>query len=372
MARAFVKIETLRAAAYTVPTEAPEADGTLTWDATTVVVVEAAGGGATGLGFTYATRACIAVIDDVLAPAVVGLDVMDVPGAWSAMVDAIRNLGRPGVVASAIAAVDLALWDLKARVLDLPLFRLLGAVRAEVPVYGSGGFTSYSEDELVAQLGSWVHRDGIPRVKMKIATDRGTAPRVDVARVAAVRDVIGGAALFVDANGGYRAKQAVALARDFAALDVTWFEEPVSSDHLASLHEIRNLIDPEVAAGEYGYDLSYFERMCAAEAVDVVQADISRCGGATEWLRVAAVAAALGLDISGHCAQSLHAHVACSVPNLRHLEYFHDHARVDRMLFDGVLDPTGGVLRPDPSRAGMGLELRRADAERYLVECGRE
>jgi L-alanine-DL-glutamate epimerase-like enolase superfamily enzyme len=362
-----VKIDSLRAAAYRVPTEAPEADGTLTWDATTVVVAEARAGDTTGLGFTYATRACVAVVDDVLRDAVVGHDPLDVSGAWIAMTKAIRNLGRPGVVSSAISAVDLALWDLKARLLDLPLFRLLGAARDEVPVYGSGGFTSYSTEELVAQLGSWVHDDGIPRVKMKIATDRGAEAGVDVARVAAVRDAIGGAELFVDANGGYRAKQAVTLAREFEPLGVTWFEEPVSSDHLASLREIRNLVDLEVAAGEYGYDLTYFERMCAAEAVDVVQADISRCGGITEWLRVAAVAAAHGLDISGHCAQSLHAHVACSVPNLRHLEYFHDHARVDRMLFDGVLDPTGGVLRPDPARPGLGLDLKRADAERYLV-----
>ncbi|HEX4492686.1 MAG TPA: enolase C-terminal domain-like protein [Acidimicrobiia bacterium] len=366
-----MKIDGLRAAAYTVPTEAPESDGTLTWDSTTVVVVEVEAGGVTGTGFTYATRGCIAVIDDVLRSVVVAHDPMDVPGAAHAMAVAIRNLGRPGVVSSAIAAVDLALWDLKARLLELPLFRLLGAVRDEVPIYGSGGFTSYSPDELVRQIGSWVHDDGIPRVKMKIGTNRGAEPRVDLARVETVRGTIGGAELFVDANGGYTAKQAVTLARELAALDVTWFEEPVSSDHLASLREIRDLIDIEVAAGEYGYDLPYFEQMCAAGAVDVLQADISRCGGLTDWLRVAAVAAAHGLELSGHCAPSLHAHAACSVPNLRHVEYFHDHARIDRLLFDGALDPTGGVLRPDPERPGMGLELKRADAERHLVERSR-
>ena len=361
----------MRTTAFEVPTEAPESDGTLTWNATTVVVVEARAGGVTGLGFSYATRACVALIDDVLRPALLRRDAMDVPGAWDAMARAIRNLGRPGVVSMAMAAVDTALWDLKARTLELPLFRLLGAVRDAVPVYGSGGFTSYSEAELTGQLGSWVHDRGIPRVKMKIGTDWGTADDRDVRRVAAVRDAIGdAAALFVDANGAYTTKQAVRLARRLSDLGVTWFEEPVSSDHLASLREIRGLVDIDVAAGEYGYDAFYFERMCSAEAVDVLQADVSRCAGITEWLRVAAIAAANGLEISGHCAQSLHAHPACSVANLRHLEYFHDHARVDRELFTGVLEPDGGVLRPDAAAVGMGLALRRDHSDQYVVARG--
>jgi len=146
---------------------------------------------------------------------------------------------------------------------------------------------------------------------------------------------------------------------------VVWFEEPVSSDDLEGLREIRDLVDIDVAAGEYGYDLPFFERMLRAGAVDCLQADVSRCAGITEWLRVANLAAAHGLEISGHTAQCLHAHPACAVPNLRHVEYFADHARVDRLLFDGVLDPAGGVLRPDPSRPGLGLELKRSDAEAY-------
>ena len=268
-----------------------------------------------------------------------------------------------------IAAVDIALWDLKARLLNLPLVSLLGACRTSVPVYGSGGFTSMSIDTLREQLGTWVHRDGIPRVKMKIATNNGQAVAEDLARMALVRDTIGPAAvLLVDANGGYTRKQAIRLARHLVGLGATWFEEPVSSDDLDGLHEIREAVDCDVAAGEYGYDLAYFHRLCAAGAVDVVQCDVSRCGGITEWLRVAALAAAHGLEISGHCAQSLHAHVACAVPNVRHLEYFADHARVDRLLFDGVLDPTGGALEPDRTRAGHGLRLS-AGAERYCTVC---
>jgi len=120
-----------------------------------------------------------------------------------------------------------------------------------------------------------------------------------------------------------------------------------------------------VAAGEYGYDLHYFQKMCAAQAVDCLQADLTRCAGITEWLRVAALAAAHGLQISAHCAPNLHAHPAASVPNLRHLEYFHDHVRIENDLFDGALDPAGGMLHPDQHRSGLGLNLRREYAERY-------
>jgi L-alanine-DL-glutamate epimerase-like enolase superfamily enzyme len=361
-----MKVDRLDVGVYTVPTEEAESDGTFTWTETTVVVAEPHAGGQTGLGFTYATGACATLIRDLLAEVVVGADPMDVPGIWADMVAAIRNLGRPGIASMAIAAVDTALWDLKARLLERPLAGLLGMVRDQVPVYGSGGFTSYTDQELVAQLTGWAQGDGIGRVKMKVGTAWGSRPRRDLERVALARQALGGdVELYVDANGGYNRKQAIRLGQAFAGEGVTWFEEPVSSDDLEGLGEVRGRCPAEVAAGEYGYDLAYFRRMVQAGAVDCLQADVSRCAGITEWLRVAALAAAANLELSAHCAQSLTAHAAAAVPNLRHLEYFHDHARVDRLLFDGVLDPTGGGLRPDLSRPGMGLELKRADAERW-------
>jgi L-alanine-DL-glutamate epimerase-like enolase superfamily enzyme len=364
-----MKVDGLDVSVYTVPTEEPESDGTFTWTETTVVVAEPHAGGVTGLGFTYATGACATLIRDVLADAVVGADPLDVPGVWSAMVGSIRNLGRPGVASMAIAAVDTALWDLKARLLDQPLCRLLGMVHDQVAVYGSGGFTSLTDQQLVEQLTGWAQRDGIPRVKMKVATAWGSRPDRDLERVARVRAALGDRVeLYVDANGGYARKQAVRLGRAFADHGVTWFEEPVSSDDLEGLRQVCDACAADVAAGEYGYDLAYFRRMLAAGAVDCLQADVSRCAGITEWQRVAALAAAHNLQVSAHCAQSLTVHVAAATPNLRHLEYFADHARVDRLLFDGVLEPTGGVLRPDLSRPGMGLELKRADANRYMKE----
>jgi L-alanine-DL-glutamate epimerase-like enolase superfamily enzyme len=361
-------IDRLDVSVFEIPLEAPESDGTLTWDRTTVVVADAVAGGASGLGFTYGPSACAAMIRDLLADVVIGRDALDVTGSWAAMVRAIRNAGRPGISSLAIAAVDTALWDLKARLLEVPLTRLLGSLRAEVPIYGSGGFTSMSGRELTGQIEGWVGH-GISRIKIKVAEGWGTNEDRDLDRVALTRKVAGDRAeLFVDANGGYTRKQSIRMGRRFAEQGVTWFEEPVSSDDLEGLRAVRDLLDIDVAAGEYGYDLFYFERMCAAGAVDCLQVDVSRCAGITEWLRACAVAAAHGLQVSGHTAQSLHVHPACSVPNLRHLEYFHDHARADRLLFDGVLEPAGGVLRPDLDRPGVGLELKRSEAERYRKE----
>jgi len=361
-------IDGVTATVYEIPTDRPEADGTLAWSSTTLVVAHVTGGGRTGLGYTYGTGACKPLIEGELATAVSGHGVLDTGAALETMVRAVRNLGRPGVAGYAISAVETALWDLKGILLGVPVSRLLGAVRDAVPVYGSGGFTTYDEPAARAQLELWTGDLAIPRVKIKIGESWGTAQERDLARIAFARKVIGpDAELYVDANGGYRRKQAVRVAHAMAEHGVTWFEEPVSSDDLDGLREVRDQVDPDVTAGEYGYDLPYFARMVDARAVDCLQVDVTRCGGITEWLRAAAVTAARGLEVSGHCAPNLHAHVAAAVPNLRHLEYFHDHARIETMLFDGALDPSGGVLRPDPSRPGLGLTLKDANGARYRV-----
>ncbi|MEO6955128.1 MAG: enolase C-terminal domain-like protein [Antricoccus sp.] len=361
-------IDSVVTAIYTVPTDAPEADGTLTWDSTTLILVEVQADGFMGTGWTYGPPACASVIKDKLADIVTGRNAMDVGGSFEAMVIAVRNMTRPGIAGYAISAVDIALWDLKSRLLDLPLHRLLGAVRDEVPVYGSGGFTSYDERQLREQLAHWVDEQSIPRVKIKIGQSWGRAPQRDLDRMRQARDIIGpDTELYVDANGGYSAKQAVRVMDSARDLDIRWYEEPVSSDDLEGLSHVRERVAADVTAGEYGTDIYYFRRMCAAGAVDCLQADASRCGGITEFLRVAAVAASYGLQVSSHCGPHLHAHVAASIPNFRHMEWFHDHVRIESMFFDGTLDPSGGVIKPDDSAAGNGLTLRRSDIEKYRV-----
>ena len=357
-------VERLEVHAYTIPTDEAESDGTLEWDSTTIVVVEAHGGGETGLGYTYGPKAVGAVVEELLADVVRGADASAPAEVWRAMGARLRNAGRPGMGFMAVAAVDTALWDLKARLLGLPLVDVLPRAHDAVPIYGSGGFCSYSLERLAEQLGGWA-QEGIPRVKMKL----GREPEKDPARLDAARAAIGDdTELFVDANGAFSRKEALGWAERYAAQwDVRWFEEPVSSADFEGLRLLRDRAPGglDVAAGEYAYVPADFRNLLGC--VDCLQADVTRCGGITGLLGVAGLSEAHQLDVSGHCAPALSAHALCAVPRLRHLEYFHDHVRIERMLFDGVLEPEGGRLRPDRSRPGHGLELKRADAERWAA-----
>lgn len=359
------KIRKTSVSLYTVPTDYPESDGTLTWDKTTLVLVSASAADEVGIGYTYADAATARLIQATLLPLIQGKDAMSIPACWSAMRHAIRNLGRPGICSMAIAAVDTALWDLKAKLLNLPLVSLLGAVQPSVEIYGSGGFTSYSIEDLQQQLGGWVEQ-GIKAVKMKIGRD----PDEDVARVRAAREAIGPeAALYVDANGAYSRKKALSMAERFTEFGVTWFEEPVTSDDLEGLRLIRDRAPAamDIAAGEYGYDLGYFKRMLDAGAVDVQQADASRCAGISEFLRVGALCHAANMPMSAHTSPALHLHACCALSRLRNIEYFHDHVRIENIFFDGVAQPVHGRLTPDLSRPGMGLEFKKVDAKRYAA-----
>jgi L-alanine-DL-glutamate epimerase-like enolase superfamily enzyme len=354
-------VEVAVAGVYKVPTDQPESDGTFAWDATTLVVVEVSAGGATGLGYTYGPGAIAPLVDGMLAPVLQERDPLDVPGAWAAMVAAVRNTGPWGLSMYAVSAVDVALWDLKARLLGTSLVSLLGRARETVAIYGSGGFCSYDDAALTEQLGGWAAR-GIPRVKMKVGRDQADDPRrVGVAR-AAVGD---GVELMVDANGACDTASAIGLAHAFAEHGVTWFEEPVSSDDVAGLRLVRSRMPAgmAVAAGEYATDAFGFRAL--VEAVDVLQADVTRCGGVTGFLQADALCVAHNRPLSAHCAPALAVHAMASAQRGRHIEYFHDHVRIEGMLFDGVPAPRGGELRPDPGAPGHGLTFKRSDAERY-------
>jgi L-alanine-DL-glutamate epimerase-like enolase superfamily enzyme len=359
-------IESVGVSAYTVPTDEPESDGTAEWDSTTIVVVEVRAGGSTGLGYTYAPAAAGKLVEEKLAELVQGRDAFAIGEAWETMAVALRNAGRPGIGFCALSAVDLALWDLKARLLELPLVDLVGRARKRAPIYGSGGFTSYSLARIREQLAGWVEQ-GIRRVKMKASRE----PEHDPERLDAARQAIGDETeLYVDSNGALSRKQALRWAERFAReWGVSWYEEPVSSADFEGLRLLRDRgpAGLDIAAGEYAYVPADFRNLVANGCVDCLQADVTRCGGLTGFLRAGALAGAFGLDLSAHCAPSASVAACCAVPNFRHLEYFHDHVRLEPLLFDGVLEPRDGALEPNRSRPGNGLELKRSDAERYAA-----
>ena len=350
---------------FTVPTDAPEGDGTFQWSRTTMILVEVASGATTALGYTYADTSTAKLVGTLLDEIVKGRDAFDHGAILQAMYGRVRNLGTTGIAMMAISAIDNALWDLRARLAGLPLVSLLGRVRDGIALYGSGGFTTYDDKQLQIQLGEWAEQ-GFRMVKMKIGTD----PEDDVRRVHLARKAIGDSVqLFVDANGAYSVSQAILFANEFVQSDVRWFEEPVSSDDLAGLRQVRERVPEgmDIAAGEYGYTAWYFRQMLEAQAVSVLQADATRCGGISGFLDAASLCWAAHRPLSSHCAPSLHLHVCCAVPRAVHMEYFHDHARIERMFFDGFCEPSNGIMSPDLSRPGFGLSLRESDIAQYAV-----
>ncbi len=353
-----------RVRVYTVPTDAPEADGTFAWTSTTMVLVEIKSGEQSGIGYTYADRATGRFACSLLKNTVEGRDVFHHNEIWLDLLRQVRNSGECGISHMAIAAIDNALWDLRGKVLNAPVANLLGAARNGMPVYGSGGFTSYTDEQLTRQLAGWAQK-GFSMVKMKV----GTHPEDDLRRAKVARKAIGDdVQLFVDANGAYTVAQAISMVNQFASVGVSWMEEPVSSDNLAGLRQIRERTPPgmDIAAGEYGYTAWYFRRMIDGESVTVLQADATRCAGVTGFLAAAGVCWAANMPLSSHCGPSMHLHVCCSVPRAIHMEFFHDHARIERMFFDGFCEPVNGVMSPDFSRPGLGLELKEQDAAKYL------
>jgi L-alanine-DL-glutamate epimerase-like enolase superfamily enzyme len=358
-------IKELKVSAYTVPTDAPESDGTIKWKSTTLVLVEINAGGKVGVGYSYTDVSSAFFIEKNLIEIVVGKNALDIPMISESMVHSVRNDGNCGLVSMAISAVDNALWDLKAKLFNIPLTSLLGKVRDDFQIYGSGGFTSYSIDRLQKQLGGWAD-EGFTQVKMKI----GREPEKDVERVKKAREAIGkNCALFVDANGAYTVKQALEKAFQFEKLGVSWFEEPRPSSDLKGLNFIREHAPAgmNIAAGEYGYNLPYFKRMADAGVVDVLQADATLCGGISTFLKAGRLCEAYQIPFSSHCAPSLHLHAGLSLPSFFTGEYFYDHVRIENMFFDGVSKLVKGALHADLTRPGLGLEFKHQDAEKYKI-----
>ena len=357
-------IDRVTVSAFTIPTDtSPESDGTAVWTSTTLVLVEIEAGGKRGIGWTYESVAAGALISDQLADLMRGANAFETRALWLKLTNAVRNTGRSGLASYAIGAVDIALWDLRAHLLDAPLCEIMGSARQSVPVYGSGGFTSYDIPTLQRQLEGWVAA-GMTAVKMKVGRDH----LADVARVKAARVAIGRhCQLFVDGNDGYSVEQAIAIAHAFAEHDVVWFEQPVDHMDLAGTKRVREHAPHGMAisSGEYIGDTARAAEV--ARVVDVLQADATRCGGYTGFLAIDGFCEVSRKPLSSHCGPMVHLHAAAAALRLRHMEYFHDHVRIEHMLFDGCIEPIDGSLRPDRSRPGHGMTLKSSDAERYRI-----
>jgi len=307
------------------------------------------------------------LVQDVLKPLLVGQDPLAHEKLWEDMFWRVRGFGRKGTAFCAISAVDIALWDLKAKIFGVPLYRLIGPYTDTVPIYGSGGWTSFTEAELVEEQCGYVER-GIRRVKMKVAKDFGRNEAEDLRRVAAVRKAVGDdVEIYVDANNGFYAKQAIGIAPRLADLGVGWFEEPVLADDIAGLAAIARAITIPVATGEHEYTKYGFKELIAQGGADIVQPDVGRVGGVTEWLKVAHLAHAFNLPVAPHAVQLVHLHLACCTPNLKVVEYLGVSEAGDRIWYTEFPEQRDGLWSPFANRPGLGLELNPEAVQRYAV-----
>ncbi|MCY3801101.1 MAG: mandelate racemase/muconate lactonizing enzyme family protein [Chloroflexi bacterium] len=365
-----MKITQVRTSLVAVPRSRAVADATATKMGTgghCFVHVET-DEGVEGLGMSTASRAVREVIEHDLKPLLIGADPLHIEGLWQAMFWQVRGFGRKGVAIQALSAVDIALWDLKAKYLGLPLFKLLGPCRESTPIYGSGGWTSFTREELVEEQTGYVER-GMRRVKMKVGMDFGSKTRQDLSRLRAVREAVGDdVEIYIDANNGYTAKQAIGLSPRFQEYDVGWLEEPVMADDIDGLARVARAIPIPVATGEHEYTKYGFKDLLVRGAADIAQPDVGRVGGVTEWMKVAQLADAFNIPVASHGYQLVHLHLACATPNMLVVEVLGTVEEADRILYKEFPVPSGPDWAPDPDKLGLGLELNPATVERYGLD----
>ena len=323
--------------------------------------------GLEGLGIGQNSPGVRQVVETELKHLLIDQEALDIERLWDDMFKAVRGYGRKGVALCAISAVDIGLWDLKAKALGLPLYKLLGPYTDSVPIYGSGGRTNFSEDELVTEMVGYVEL-GIKRVKMKVGKDFGQSEREDIQRLAAVRKALGDdVAIYVDANNGYHSKQAIYMAREFEQYQAGWFEEPVLADDIPGLSEVRRAVDIPVASGEHEYTKYGFKELIAGGGADIVQPDVGRVGGVTEWMKVAHMAQAFNLPVAPHAKGLVSIHLCCAIPNLKAVEYLNDEVEAEKPWYTDYPQPKDGMWSPFSDRPGLGLELDPYAVERWAV-----
>jgi L-rhamnonate dehydratase len=307
-------------------------------------------------GVSIGQGAIRSFVHNVLSDLVLQADPFNTEKIWNDMFWRVRGHGRKGVAFQAISLVDNAIWDLKAKALDMPLYRLLGPIHEQVPVYGSGGWTNYTTDELLQSQRN-VRDAGFTATKLKVGKDFGKAERDDIKRVEAVRKELGDDfTIYIDANNGYYAKQAIRLAEEYKRLDVAWFEEPVLADDIPGLAQVAAATTIPVATGEHEYTKYGFRDLITAGGVDIVQSDIAQVGGVTEWLKIAHMTEAFNLPLAPHAWCLLHLHPAMATPNLMTLEWLDiEQQNIARWFVDPPM-PKNGFIKPD-DRPGNSLEL---------------
>jgi L-alanine-DL-glutamate epimerase-like enolase superfamily enzyme len=340
----------------TTPLDAPVSDSSFTIRNSGMVVVRViVNPELSGYGMTFSVPVA-EYIHRTLKPVVTGRDPVCVETAWNAMRSATRSAGRKGVALLAMSAIDIALWDLRGKILGLPIYKLLGGSNCLIPVYASGGWLSYTLEQTVEEAKKNV-ADGYRTIKIKIGAEGGKNLRADVKKIEAVRSAIGDEIdLIVDANGIWDASTAIRFAQMVKDCNVSLFEEPVDADDIPGLRRVRETIQIPVATGENEYTKYGMRDLVLGEAVDVVQCDITRAGGFTEMQKISAIASAWNLRFAPHAWEFAGAHLMSDAPHALYLEKLSIQERIfQKAIFNYPLPRNGFYEIPD--KPGLGVEF---------------
>lgn len=315
--------------------------------------------GLEGVGVTYhevGGEAVVALIRRNMVPKLIDRDPLQTEAIWQEFFHYLRGVGRKGLTFCALSAIDVALWDLKGKITGLPVCRLLGGDRTRVPVYASGGWTSYDDDQLVDEMRGMVAR-GYRMVKFKVGVDGGRNLRRDAERVRKVREAVGpDVDLLLDANNCFDAATAVQLANRIREYDIRLFEEPVFADDIPGLARFRRGTDIPLATGEHEYTKFGVRDLLLHGAADIVQVDGARAGGYTEMLKCAALTQAWNVPFAPHAMENVHLHLVAAVPNAIFLERLLMFEDITAAVFKGAPVPVDGHMTV-PDLPGLGLVL---------------
>ena len=315
--------------------------------------------GLEGIGITYhevGGEATVALIQRNMAPKLMGRDPFETEVLWQEFFGYLRGVGRKGLMYCALSAVDIALWDLKGKIIGMPLFRLLGGNKTEVPVYSSGGWTSYSDEELVEEMTGMVAQ-GYRMIKFKVGVEGGHNTRRDRERVRKVREAVGpDIKLLLDANNCWDAATAVQFANTIREYDILLFEEPVFADDIPGLARFKRGTDIPLATGEHEYTKFGARDLLMAGAADIVQIDGTRTGGFTEMLKIAALTQAWNVKFAPHAMENIHLHLVSAIPNAPFLERLFLFEDLTAHVFKDAPKPVGGMMTI-PDLPGLGLAL---------------
>ena len=365
-----VKIAKASAFLCNVPVERPRTDAVQAFvQQETIFVDIESTDGASGTGYAYTIgtggSAVVELLEGYLLPQVIGEDASRPEAIWRKVYDSTRATMVGAITALALAAVDIAIWDLRARSFELPLWRLAGGAQERVALYDTdGGWLHLSAQELVSNALTSVEQ-GYKGVKLKVGKPSAAE---DLARLRAVREAIGpDVALMVDANQGFTRDEALRRGRLFEPVDLTWIEEPLPADDVQGHAQLSSAIGTPVAVGESLYSLGQFREYLAAGAANVLQPDVARVGGITPWLKVAHLAEAFDVMIAPHFLMELHLSLAVAVPNGRWVEWIPQLSP----LTTAPMTAADGWAVP-PSSPGIGISWDRSAIDALRLETRHE